>query len=101
VQRVLRRTITEDLRVQDQRDSAEERWTGAELAWEAITWAISHDPAVGAFLPDGSRLRALKYDGARSIDQPDVTIIYEDLGHEIVIRDALFEDAKHAQVGHC
>ncbi len=39
------------------------------------------------------------YDGARSIGQPDVDVIYEITPHEIIVRSAVFRNAKALQAG--
>jgi hypothetical protein len=43
--------------------------------------------------------RSFTLDGARSIGLPTVTVLYEIRLFEIVVHDALFEDAKFAQAG--
>lgn len=81
-------------------DEAVEKWDGTPEAWEAITWVLVHDPQVGAALTDDGHIRAFTYDGAKSIHQPTITVVYEIVGkHEIVIRDARFTEPKYGQVG--
>lgn len=53
-------------------DYAREQWSGTEMAWMAIEWALSRDPAIGRSLTEKGNLRAFLYDGARSIKQPDL-----------------------------
>jgi hypothetical protein len=50
-------------------------------------------------LTEGGSLRAFVYDGARSIDQPDIEVIYEIQLNVIVIRNAVFSNAKAPQAG--
>ena len=61
---------------------------------------LAHDPQVGVPISESGRLRAFMYDGARSIDQPDVEVIYEISPHEIIVRSAEFSDARISLAGH-
>jgi hypothetical protein len=76
-----------------------ETWGDAERAWIAIEWALVRDPLVGVPLIEGGNIRAFVYYGARSIDQPDVDVIYEIQNDAIIIRSAVFTDAKASQAG--
>lgn len=80
-------------------DSACEKWTDAERAWEAVEWALARDPLVGVPLSEKGSVRGFVYDGAKSIDQPDIDVIYEITDHEIIVRSAEFTDAKFSQTG--
>jgi hypothetical protein len=80
-------------------DSAEIKWADAARAWQAIEWVLARDELVGRPLNEGGTLRAFYYDGAKSIGQPDVAVIYEVTDTEIIIRDAVFTDAKYSQAG--
>ena len=80
-------------------DKAQNKWARAYDAWEAATWVVLHDPSFGPPLNEKGSLRAFTYVGAKSIDMPDVTIIYEVCGDTTTIHDALFKDATYAQSG--
>lgn len=80
-------------------DSACEKWGDTERAWVAIEWALARDPAVGVPLTESGKVRGFFYDGARSIDQPDIQVIYETHSDEIIVRSAVFTDAKANQAG--
>ncbi len=80
-------------------DAAMEKWSGADAAWQAATWAILHDPLSGIPVTESGRTRSYTYEGARSIKQPTVTILYEFRGDETVIHDANFREASYAQAG--
>jgi hypothetical protein len=54
---------------------------------------------VGVPLIEGGNVRGFVYYGARSIDQPDVDVIYEIQQDAIIIRSAVFTDAKASQAG--
>jgi hypothetical protein len=80
-------------------DTASNKWDDAERAWIAIEWALVHDTLVGRPLTEKGNIRGFLYDGARSIGQPDIEVIYEILENEIIIRSAVFTDAKISQAG--
>jgi hypothetical protein len=81
-------------------DSAVERWPDAERAWGAIEWTLARDPSVGIPLSESGKIRGFVYEGARSIGQPDVDVIYEITSMEIIVRSAEFKDAQARQAGH-
>jgi hypothetical protein len=93
------RTVVLNAAAQDALDSAATKWEDTERAWIAIEWALAHDPLVGVPLNEKGNVRGLVYDGARSISQPDVSVIYEITEHEIIVQDAVFSDAKASQAG--
>jgi hypothetical protein len=80
-------------------DSACDKWRDAERAWIAIEWVLVRDPHVGVALTEHGNIRAFLYAGARSIDQPDVEVIYEIRQDEIIVRSAVFRDAKASFAG--
>ena len=80
-------------------DEAELKWEGVSVAWEAITWAVAHDPEVGKRITESGKTRLFTYDGARSIKQPTITIVYELREGETVIHEARFTEAPHAYAG--
>jgi len=88
------RTVILESDAQQAVDSACDEWEDAERAWMAIEWALARDPHVGVPLTEGGNVRGLLYDGARSIDQPDVQVIYEIQQNAIIVRSAVFNDAK-------
>jgi hypothetical protein len=66
----------------------------------AIEWVLSHDPHVGRSLTEKGNLRAFQYDGAKSIKQPDLYIIYEILSNEIVVKVVGYDEATAPSAGH-
>jgi hypothetical protein len=68
-------------------------------AWEAATWIIAHDPKAGKPLTESGKSRAYSFEGARSIDMPSVTLLYEIATDYVVIHDALFAESIHGQTG--
>lgn len=75
-------------------------WSGAEVAWLAIEWVLARDPLVGVALMEKGNLRAFQYDGAKSIHQPDLYVIYEILAHEIVVKVVGYDEARAPSAGH-
>jgi hypothetical protein len=80
-------------------DEAETKWAGALDAWEAATWVLVHDPTVGVPVTESGKTRSFTYEGARSIKQPTITLLYEIRGDTTVIHDAFFKEAPFGQVG--
>lgn len=76
---------------------AAETWD-SEDSIRAIEWAIIHDPEIGILLNE-SGLRAFVYHGARSINQPDIDVIYGPGNPEFVIHDLVFSEAKAGHAG--
>jgi hypothetical protein len=93
------RTVILETVAQQAVDSACDKWEDAERAWMAIEWALVRDPAVGRPLTEGGNVRGFLYDGARSIGQPDVEVIYEIQQNAIIVRSAIFKDAKASFAG--
>jgi hypothetical protein len=76
VGRLSAKTIVLDEAARASLDYVCEHWEGAEKAWWAIEWVLSRDPSVGPLLTDKAEVRGFQYDGARSIKQPDLYVIY-------------------------
>jgi|GraSoi2013_115cm_1033766.scaffolds.fasta_scaffold71555_1 hypothetical protein len=93
------RTVILETVAQQAVDSACDKWEDAARAWMAIEWALARDPHVGVPLTEGGNVRGLLYDGARSIGQPDVEVIYEIQQNAIIVRSAIFKDAKASFAG--
>lgn len=95
------RGVREDGPAADAVDDATARWARASDAWDAITWVLARDPedVASKALAESGRLRAMTLEGARSIDLPTVTVVYEFDREYVTIREALFEDAKATRAG--
>lgn len=91
--------LIEEPTAQTALDEASLKWDQAYQAWECATWAVLHDHTLGWAVTTSGKTRSFTFDGARSLDMPTVTILYEIRGDEIVIHDALFEEAKYGQAG--
>ena len=85
--------LVEDAEAQQALDAAVDEWSGALVAWEAATWVVLRDPGIGDPLGETGRIRVFTYEGARSIDQPTITLIYEKVGETTFIRAARFVKA--------
>jgi hypothetical protein len=93
------RTVVLESVVQRAVDSACDRWSDAERAWIAIEWVLVRDPHIGVPLTEGGDIRGFLYDGAQSIGQPDVEVIYEIQQDVIIVQSAVFRDAKASFAG--
>lgn len=76
-----------------------ERWTAAERGWLTVEYVIVYDPNVGTPLSEFGNVRSFVFHGARSIDMPDIHVIYEMSLELIIVHDAKFEDAKASSHG--
>lgn len=94
------RGIREESAAQAAYDNAVKRWSRADDAWQMVTWVVVRDPLLGRPVTESGQTRAFTFDGARSIDMPDVTLLYQVTDMLVVIHDALFKDSTHGQAGH-
>jgi hypothetical protein len=82
------RTIREEPAAQRSLDAALQRWARASDAWDAAIWIIARDPQAGEPVTESGITRAYTFEGARSIDLPTVTLLYELRAELIVVHDA-------------
>ena len=92
-------SVIEDSQVSRAIDDAKEKWTRTDDAWDAVVWILAREPNCGIPVTESGKTRAFTIDGARSIDMPTVTVLYELTPLGVVIRDAKFETAIFAQAG--
>lgn len=92
-------TLIEQPSVTEAVEGAESKWKRASDAWNAVTWVIAHDPTIGKAVTESGRTRLLVFDGARSIDMPTVRVTYEIGNPDIILHEAIFEDASFQQAG--
>lgn len=76
------------------------KWPRIDDAWEAVTWAISHDPDIGRPVTVSGYVRSLVSDGAGSIGWPTIQVVYDTRAEVIVIYDAKFSDPNYPKAGH-
>jgi hypothetical protein len=93
------KTVVLDELARQSVDYISEKWEGGELAWLVIEWVLARDHLVGRLLTDKADLRAFEYAGAKSIKQTDLSIIYEVLEHEIVVKVVGYDEAKAGSAG--
>jgi hypothetical protein len=92
--------VREEPAVEKAVNAAYLRWARAEEAWEAVTWAIAHDPyGAGPPLTESGKTRQLVFDGARSIGMPSIRIVYVIEPACVIIHEASFEEASHLYAG--
>lgn len=92
------RTVALDHTVQRALDAACEQW-GTEIAWLAIEWALVRDPEVERLITNKANVREPIYDGAKSIKQPDIYVVYEVMEHQTIIKLAVFVEAQASYIG--
>jgi hypothetical protein len=91
--------FSEEVCVSDAVNDACEKWENAALAWEHITWALARDIKIGRSLNESGTLRLLIWQGARSIQMPDVQLVYKIESPTIRFMEVIFADAKAAIAG--
>jgi hypothetical protein len=74
-------------------------WNDADRAWQAVEWCLARDSRIGVPLNEAGMLRAFVYDGAVSIGQPDIEVIYEILANAIIVQSVVFSKAKATHAG--
>jgi hypothetical protein len=93
------RSVIEDSRVSRVIDDAKLKWQRADDAWDAISWIIAREPEIGRPITESGYTRSFTLDGAKSIELPTVTVLYEVTAMAVIVHDARFEDAKFTQAG--
>jgi len=93
------RDVFEDPAVSAAVDEAKGRWARAEDSWDALVWTIARDPEMGEALTESGKTRALTLEGARSIDLPTITAVYEWDETQVTVTAVHFEDSQHGQSG--
>ncbi len=78
---------------------AAKKWSHIDDILAALEWGIAHDPSIGPLLNEKG-IRGFVYPGARSVNEPDIDVIYEDQDPLIVIHDLTFRDAKASHAGN-
>ena len=91
--------FSEETCVSDELSRACTRWENAALAWEHITWALAHDVSIGRPLNESGKLRLLVWQGARSIQMPDIQLTYKIEAPTIRLMEVVFSDAKATTAG--
>ncbi len=86
------RTIVEEKWSAEALAQARETWSGADLAWDAVTWIVAHDPDGGDKVSESGQVRGRTLRGARSIFMPNITILYRIEPYQIVVLDVMFAE---------
>jgi hypothetical protein len=95
---LLGRTVRYEERAAEAIRKAKERWDSIEDILEALEWALMHDPLVGKLLSKNG-IRGFVFPGARSVNEPDIDVIYQEEEFQIIIHDLTFRDAKANYAG--
>jgi hypothetical protein len=94
------RDVREERVVQKAVDAAYLRWPRTEEAWEAVTWALAHDPfSAGPAVSESGLVRIFVFDGARSIGMPTVKAVYTIEPSVVIVKAVVFEDSVHMYAG--
>ena len=80
------RTFRYEERANEALQKARNEWTNIEDILAAIEWGIMHDPLIGSLLNERG-VRGFVFRGARSINEPDIDVIYEEEELAIVIHE--------------
>lgn len=92
------RTFRYEKRAEESIREAKTAWANLEDILMALEWGIMHAPDIGPLLNEKG-LRGFVFPGARSLDEPDIDVIYEATELEIVIHDLVFRQAKAHYAG--
>jgi hypothetical protein len=92
------RTIRYEERAEEAIRKAKQKWSNIDDVLMAIEWAIMHDPQIGTLLNERG-LRGFVFPGARSRDEPDVDVLYEETEFLLAIVDLVFREAQAHYAG--
>ena len=92
------RTIRYEDRAAEAIQKAKQTWSNVENVLISLEWGLMHDPQIGMLLNERG-LRGFVFPGARSINEPDVDVLYEEGDFQIVIHDLTFRQAKAHYAG--
>jgi hypothetical protein len=92
------RTFRYEGRAEEAIQKAAEKWSNVEDIIASVEWGIMHAPEIGVLLNERG-LRGFVFPGARSINEPDIDVIYEATDFQFVIHDLVFRDAKAHYAG--
>jgi hypothetical protein len=92
------RTFRYEKRATEAIRKAREKWANIEDILAALEWGIMHDPLVGKLLNERG-LRGFVFPGARSVNEPDIDVLYEEAEFQIIIHDLTFMDAQAHYAG--
>lgn len=86
------RTIVEEKWSSDALAQARETWSGADFAWEVVTWFVMRAPEDGDRISMTAPVFGRTVHGAKSIGMPTITILYRVEEFRIVVFDILFAE---------
>jgi hypothetical protein len=94
------RDVREEPDVQKAVDAAHLRWPRTDDAWQAVTWALAHDPfSAGPPIGESGLIRTFVFEGARAIGMPTVRAVYAIEPTVVIVRAVVFEDSVHMYAG--
>jgi len=80
-------------------ESAKTKWNRVEQIVLAIEWGIIRDHEVGQLVNERG-IRAFVYPGAKSVNEPDVEVVYEITLMGAVVHDLTFREPVASRYGH-
>lgn len=92
------RTIRCEDRAAEAIQKAKVKWSNIEDILAALDWVLMRDVNVGKLINERG-LRGFVFPGARSVNEPDIDVLYEYDDFLIIIHDLTFRDAKAAYAG--
>jgi hypothetical protein len=92
------RTFRYEQRAEKAIQEAKKRWSNIESVVESLEWGIMHDTSVGTLLNERG-LRGFTFPGARSLNEPDIDVLYVPSEFLIIIENLTFMDAKAHHAG--
>ena len=94
------RDVREEPAVEKAVNEAYRRWPRTDEAWQAVTWALARDPySAGPALSESGLVRAIVFEGARSVGMPTVRAVYVIQPALIIVQAVAFEESAHLYAG--
>jgi hypothetical protein len=94
------RDVREEYDVENAVNAACKRWSRADEAWEAVKWALAHDPySAGPAITESGLIRVFVFEGAQSIGMPTIRAVYAVEPTAVSIKAVEFEDSTHLYAG--
>jgi hypothetical protein len=72
---------------------AKAEWSNIEDALMALEWGLMRDTEIGPLLNERG-LRGFTFPGARSLNEPDIDVLYVATDTQIVVEGLIFRHAK-------
>jgi hypothetical protein len=77
---------------------AKTEWSNIEDVLMALEWGLMHAPEIGRLLNERG-LRGFTFPGARSLNEPDIDVLYVATDTQIIVEGLIFRQAKAHYAG--